>query len=261
MREHHKAAIQRLVQKFQDDPRFPALIVAGSVAKGDAKENSDIDVLLIATPEEFLRRRAAKECFYHDTEICDYPGGYIDGKIVELQFIVDAADHGSEPARAAFEGAIIAYSRIAELDELLERIPIYPEKEQTERMKAFYSQLVLLRWFADEAEKKQDPYLMTHVAADLVLFGGRLILAHNKILYPSHKRLMGRVAQARDKPEEFITLADQLLRAPSRERVHRLCDCVFAFLDWDVPFNECVTRFIEDSEWNWREGRVPLADC
>ena len=36
IREHHRGAIDRLVELFSDDPRFPAVIVGGSVAKGRA---------------------------------------------------------------------------------------------------------------------------------------------------------------------------------------------------------------------------------
>jgi hypothetical protein len=46
---HHQRVIDRLIDLFQDDPRFPAMIVGGSVAKGRAQPDSDVDVMLIAT--------------------------------------------------------------------------------------------------------------------------------------------------------------------------------------------------------------------
>jgi predicted nucleotidyltransferase len=49
MREHHARVVQRLVKDFQNDPRFPALIIGGSVAKGWANEDSDVDILLVAS--------------------------------------------------------------------------------------------------------------------------------------------------------------------------------------------------------------------
>ena len=46
--QQHKRVIQRLVEQFKDDPRFPALIISGSVAKGRARKDSDIDIVLVA---------------------------------------------------------------------------------------------------------------------------------------------------------------------------------------------------------------------
>jgi len=109
MYAHHERVIQRLVERFKDDPRFPTLIVGGSIAKGREKADSDVDILLVATDEEFARRLREVDVHYVDLEIADYPGGYVEGKVIDRQFLVDAADHGSEPARAAFKGAFIAY--------------------------------------------------------------------------------------------------------------------------------------------------------
>ena len=59
MEEQHKRVIQRLVEQFKDDPRFPALIISGSVAKGRARKDSDIDIVLVASEEEFARNTGA----------------------------------------------------------------------------------------------------------------------------------------------------------------------------------------------------------
>src|SRR5438876_4707061 len=95
MEEHHQRVSQRLVEQFKDDSRFPALIIGGSVAKGRARKDSDIDILLVANEEEYARREATQGFWYLDREICDYPGGYVEGKIINMQFLVDAAERGS----------------------------------------------------------------------------------------------------------------------------------------------------------------------
>jgi predicted nucleotidyltransferase len=260
MEAHHQRAIQRLVALFQDDPRFPALLVAGSVAKGRARPDSDIDILLVASDEEYARRAARQDFWYLNREICDYPGGYVDGKIIDLQFLEEAAEHGSEPARAAFVGTFPAYSRLPQLETLLSRIPVYQEQEHQEKVRAFYSQVLLLTWFIGEAEKRNDAYLLTHAVADLVLFGGRLILAHNRILYPSHKWFLYEVQRAEHKPVQFLEQIDGLLRYPSKARAREFADSISAFHDWGVTYEQAVVRFMQDSEWNWRTGRVPLSD-
>ena len=119
MRDHHKRAIDKLVERYGGQPEFPALIIVGSLARGMESENSDVDVVLVATREEFARRRSGHEIGWSATDICDYPGGYVDGKLVDHDFLVAAAERGSEPTRSWFEGAIVAYSRIPDLADLL----------------------------------------------------------------------------------------------------------------------------------------------
>jgi predicted nucleotidyltransferase len=49
IRDHHQRAIDRLTEAYQDDPDFPAVIIGGSVAKGFARADSDVDFLIVAT--------------------------------------------------------------------------------------------------------------------------------------------------------------------------------------------------------------------
>ena len=109
MQAHHRAVVDRLVERFGEDPRFPAMLVGGSIAKGWEREDSDVDVIMLATDEEYQRRKPERAFHYFTTDVCDYPGGYVDGKILDWQFLVEVAERGSEPARSAFVGAIVAY--------------------------------------------------------------------------------------------------------------------------------------------------------
>ncbi|HEX2916181.1 MAG TPA: nucleotidyltransferase domain-containing protein [Chloroflexia bacterium] len=260
MREHHRRVIDKLVAEFENDPNYLALIVGGSVAKGRAKEDSDVDVLLVATDEEYARKAANSAYWYFNREICDYPGGYAEGKIVNLKFLEDAADHGSERARAAFSHFIIGFSRLPGLEDLLNRIPVYPENEREEKMARFYSQVQLLGWFVGEAEKRQDPYLLAHSSSDLVFYGGRLILAYNRILYPYHKWFMYELERAELKPDNFMELAGRLLKEPGSETATAFRDSLFSYRDWGVRYDQAIVHFMEDTEWTWRHGRPPLAD-
>src|SRR5215471_5140805 len=137
MRAHHQRVVRRLADHFQADPRFLAMIVGGSVAKGWASDDSDVDVMLIATDQEFAHRLSTGELGYVTEEMSDYPGGYVDGKIIDVAFLRDVADHGSEPARAAFMDVVVAYSHIPDLEALLAPITVYPEHERTAKMRAF----------------------------------------------------------------------------------------------------------------------------
>lgn len=260
MRNHHRRTIERLVEAIEDDRRYLAIIVGGSVAKGRETPASDVDVLLVATDAEFQRRLRDVDLWYHNGEVADYPGGYVDGHIIDRQFLIDAADHGSEPARAAFKGAFVPYSRIPDLEDLLARILTYPEHERQAKITAFYSQLALLKGFVAEGEARQDPYLLSWASTDMVFYGSRLILAHNRLLYPWRKWLMYEVDHAPDKPDGFMDLANRLLAQPGKETATAFWECIRAFRDWGVSTETAVSQFILDVEWGWREGHAPLAE-
>lgn len=260
MYPHHERTIQKVTDHFRDDPRFLALIIGGSVAKGWAAENSDVDIMLVATDEEFARRLAANEFLYYTTDFCDYPDGYVDGKIINIALLEDIAARGSEPAKAAFYCTWAAFSRDPRINDLIERIPVYPEAEREAKIKSFYSQVIASTWFVKEATKRGDKYLLTHGAHELALFSSRLVLAHNRILYPYHKWLMHEIARAPEKPEGFETLLQALLEQPSPATADAVCEAVTAFANMDMSVGEAFVNFTKDSEWNWRELRTPIHD-
>lgn len=260
MREHHRSTIERLVAKFENDPRYPALIIGGSLARGQEKENSDVDIILVVTAEEYARRLATKDLWYLDREIAGYPDGYVDGKIFDLDFIRDVAAKGSEPARSAFQGAFLAYNHLPELPALIEKIPVFQEQERQEKMERFYSQVQLLNWFVGEAEKRGDQYLLRQSTTEMVLFAGRLILEYNRILFPNHKWLIDKLRQAPEKPDNMLDLADQLLANPTKEAAQAFRDCINNFRDWGIEYMSALVTFVEDTEWAWRTRRPPLSD-
>jgi hypothetical protein len=260
MREHHRQACDRLVAEFEGNPSFRAVILGGSVARDWARDDSDIDLILIATDDEYARRRDADDIHYLNIEACAYEGGYAEGKVIPLSFLEDVADHGSEPARAAFVGAQVLYSRIAELDALLARATAYPEAERTPKIQSFYAHFLIYYWYLGEALRWDDRYLLTHATANFALFGGRLILAHNRMLYPYHKWFMHELRRAPERPDDLIERLESLLERPCKENADALLGSVVNFRDWEKPATDVATRFMEESEWNWRNGPAPIGD-
>lgn len=260
MHPHHQRTIERVTEHFRNDPGIIALIIGGSVAKGWEAENSDVDIVLVATDEEFARRAAASQILYFTRDFCDYEGGYVDGKFVDVAFLKEVADHGNEVARAAFYCTWVAFSHDPAVEALIKRIPVYPEAERDAKIKAFYSQVVVRNWFMQEGVKRGDKYLMTYAASEMALFGGRLFLAYNRMLYPYHKWLMHEVARAPEKPENFMALVGALLDNPGVETAQAYCDAITAYHDWGVSFPEVFVNFTHDREWNWRGQRAPLHD-
>ena len=259
-RDHHRRAIDRLAGAYRDDPRFRALIIGGSVAKGYAREDSDVDFLIVAADETFEQHRAARNLFINRRDLCDYDGGYVDGKIINLSFLEELADKGNEPSRAAFEGAFAAYSHIPGLDALLKRIPVYPEAGHDERIKAFYSMAFIQHWLIQEAERHGNLYTITRAASQLALFTGRLMLAHNRRLFPYHKWLPRTLESVPEKPDDLIARFNTLLAEPCGANATALLEAVRAFRDWGVSDLEAYTWFMTDVEWSWMSGKTPIED-
>lgn len=257
---HHQETIDRLADAYRDDPHYRGLIIGGSVAKGCARADSDVDFLIIATDKEFERRSAVRDLFINRQDLCDYEGGYVDGKIINLQYLEQAAARGNEPTRAAFEGALVPWSDIPELEALLQRIHVYPEAGHEERMKAFYAMAFMQHWLMNEAERHGNRYTMTRAASQLTLFAGRLILAHNRRLFPFHKWFPRALETAPDKPAEMMTYFYDLLDKPNRENATRLFELVRDFNDWGVSDLEAYTWFMTDVEWSWMNNTTPIED-
>lgn len=260
IRDHHQRGIERLADAYRDDPEFVALIIGGSVAKGFAREDSDVDFMIVATDEAFERRFAARDLFINRTDLTDYDKGFVDGKIINLAYLEDAAESGNEPTRAAFIGAFAAYSHLPELDALLKRIPVYPAAGHDERIKAFYSMAFIQNWLFHEADRHGNRYTLLRAASQLALFSGRLILAHNRQLFPYHKWLPRTLEAAPDKPDDFMKHFNALLDEPNAGRATALYECVRDFRDWGVSDLDAYTWFMTDVEWAWMSGGAPMED-
>ncbi len=260
IRDHHQQTIGRLADAYRDDPRFLGVIIGGSIAKGYARDDSDVDFMIIATGEEFERRLAERDLFINRRDLADYDGGFVDGKIIDLAHLEQVAETGNEPSRAAFLGAFLAYSHIDGLDALLERIPVYPEAGHEERIKAFYSMAFIQHWLIHEAERHGNRYTTLRAASQLSLFAGRLVLAHNRTLFPYHKWLPRTLEAVPDKPEDFMTKFNALLEEPGGDRATALFECVRDYRDWGVSDLDAYTWFMTDVEWAWMSGKTPLED-
>lgn len=257
---HHQVAIDNLVKEYKDDERFLALIIGGSVAKGCAREDSDIDFMILATDEEFQQREPNNDFFINRTDLTNYKGGYVDGKIIDLQYLHDVAEKGNDPTRAAFDGAFVAYSHIKGLEQLLERIFVYPESEREERMRTFYCMAFIQNWLMNEANRHDNIYTKTRAASQMVLFASRLILAYNRVLFPYHKWLLHYVEKCEYKPEYFGKNVRELLENPNSETATKLFKSVQDYRDWGVSDLEAYTWFMKDVEWSWRKDNTSLED-
>lgn len=260
IRDHHQRTIDNLANAYMDDSDYIGLIIGGSVAKGCARADSDVDFMIVATDEVFDHRLASQDFFINRTDLADYAGGYVDGKIINLAFLKNVAEKGNEPSRAAFEGAFLAFSRIDDLDTLLQQIHAYPEDGHDQRIRAFYTMAFMQNWLMVEAQRHDNRYTMTRAASQLTLFAGRLILAHNRCLFPFHKWLLRALDSVAEKPADLMTHFAALLEVPSVANATALFECVRNFRDWGVSDLDAYTWFMTDVEWSWMNGTTPIED-
>ncbi|WP_158855563.1 nucleotidyltransferase domain-containing protein [Halorhabdus sp. CUG00001] len=260
MQAYHRDALETAVDVAESDEDILACILTGSLARGWERSDSDVDVIFVVTDEDYDRRRADWDLHYHHDDPCDHEDIYIDGKIVDVEFLEEVADHGSEPARAAFVGAEVEYSTDARISELLETIPVYPTENKSERIRTFYSQMEAYNWYVGEANTRSDAYLGHHTTAQLALFGGRLLLAHNETLFPYHKWFSRVLREVPEKPEGTMDVFDRLLEDGTPEAAEAFTTAIREYRDWETPEVGWPTRFLLDREWQWRDGQPALEE-
>ncbi|MEM1260110.1 MAG: nucleotidyltransferase domain-containing protein [Bacteroidota bacterium] len=260
IKPYHQRGIDNLVTEYKNDPRFIALIIGGSVAKGYARADSDIDFMMLATDEEFEKRKSENDLFINRTDLTDYEGGFVDGKLVNMAYLKLVNQKGNEPTRAAFDGAFVAFSKIERLDQLIESIQHYPEELRKKKLRTFYSMSFIQNWLMNEAERHNNLYTKSRAASQLVLFTGRLILAHNRVFFPYHKWFNEYLGRCHEKPKGLMHLMDALLREPSAKNANVLFETIKGFQDWGVSDIEAFSWFMEEVEWGWMRNQASLED-
>jgi hypothetical protein len=260
MRRHHEEAIRKLGDHFSKQEGYLAVIVGGSVAKGVASESADIDAILVVTGELYRELAERNALAHFSTRFCDYPGGYVDGKIVDIEYLRAAAERGNEPTRAAFVNAVLPYCADPEIEQLVKAIPVYPKNEQAAKARSFWAQFEAAHWYAGEALKRGDRYLLAQSVADMVMYGGRLVLAHNEVLYPYRKLFMSELARAADKPDRLLDLIEALLVDPGPDTLRAFHDAIAGFRQWNDPPEPWNVRFMVDTELAWLEGAPYVGD-
>ncbi|MFY0607163.1 MAG: nucleotidyltransferase domain-containing protein [Cyclobacteriaceae bacterium] len=258
--QHHQKAIDNLTEEYQSDPKYLALIIGGSVAKQCARPDSDVDFMIVATEDEYARRIAVGDLFINRTDLCDYVGGYVDGKVINMQYLSDVAEKGNEPSRAAFDGAFLAYSRVDQLESLLDKIAHYPESGHNERIKSFYAMAFIQNWLMGEANRHDNVYTKARAASQLALFASRLILAHNRVLYPYHKWMLHYLEKCERKPKDFLKNIEVLLKEPNSKNANKLFQSIQEFENWGVTDHQAYMWFMEKVEWRWMSETTSLED-
>lgn len=258
--KHHQESLDNYLEVCRNDESILAVLLVGSIAHGFDRPDSDVDLCLVVDPDEFSRRKAAHKLAFSVREYCTWEGGYLDCKVVDVDFLKQVAESGSDPARYAFKDSRIVYTKLPDLEQLLADIVTYPAADIETRRDRFASQILAWKWYYSEGVKKENLYLRNLAVHKLVLFGTRIVLNENRMLYPFHKWMLRVLASCDRTPEGFIGAINDLLANHTLEKVNSYCDMVFAFIGYTDQSVDWPNWFMSDSEQNWIEHEAPIDD-
>jgi hypothetical protein len=254
---HQADTLSRVSEHFSRDPEVVALLLGGSIAHGFHSAESDVDVMIVVSDEDHRQRLGTPRACFFSRELCTY-ASYVDGKYISEGFLREVRAKGSEPARYAFQDTRVVFSRSPSLAPLLQEIPRYPVTEKAARIQRFQGQFEAWLWYSGEALKRQNFPLLRTAVAKLTLFGGRLVLAHNELLYPYHKWFLRVLESASAKPVGLLTQIEALAREPDRERLESFGRLIKEFRGWEM--SAWGAQFLVDSELNWLYSPPPIDD-
>lgn len=260
MYPHHETAIDRVVARFEPEPSVLAVLLGGSIAHEFATPESDVDIMIVVTDDELAERTARLDTAFADVELAGYDGGYIDAKYVSPGYLDLVAERGSEPARFAFDRASVLFSRLEGLDDRVAAAARYPVEVRADRVARFAAQLEAWRWYSGEAHKKDDPYLLATSVSRVVLFAGRMLLAHNETLYPFHKWFLRVLDGVPDKPEGIVALMRTVSAAPSAAGAEQIAAAVLGYREWERGSIDWPNHFIYDTEQSWMRLAAAVED-
>lgn len=258
--DHHRATIDRAVARLRARDDVLAVLVGGSIAHGFATASSDVDLLIVVSDADWERRLAAGDVTELDLESATYEGGYVDCKYTSLGFMREVAERGSETARFAFDGVTVAWSRVDGLENAVLAAARYPIEGLADRIGAFHAQLEYWQWLYREGDRSGNAFVRAVAAPNVVLFAGRLILAHNAVLYPGYKWLSRVLRDVPDQPAGLAAAMAVVIERPDRGTVDALVALVAGYRDWGVANQHWGTRFMLDTELAWLDGGPAIAE-
>jgi hypothetical protein len=255
--QHHEAAIAGFVDRVRDDADVLGVIVTGSLARGRERVDSDVDLYLVVTEDEWDRAEAAHRLAWSDPEGADWEHGYFDIKLTTLPYLAEAAERGDDPVRDSFAASRVAWSRVPDLEQRVRAVAEVPEAQWAERAASFVAQARLHGdYFLVQADERDDPLLAANAALHLALAAARAMLARHRVLFQGPKYLSAALERLDDAPPGFHEALVRVVREPTAANGARVLELLEGAGDWGLPAELTLSRFIEDNELAWRT-RIP----
>ena len=252
--DHHDEAIATYVALARRRPEVVGVLVAGSVARGEERADSDVDLVLVVTEAEWRLAVDQDRVMVVETEAIGYDGGYFDVKLATAAMLEAAADRGDGPVLRSLGDARCAFDRGVGLEGALARIRA-TGPDHAALVRSFVAQARIHGdYFLEEGLRRRDPLLVAHAAVHLATSAGRAALALHGRAFPGPKQLLDEV---RSLPGGD-GLADAVVAAVVRPSAGT-ASAVLATLDAAVGAESTaassLSRFVLDNELAWFTGR------
>ncbi len=255
---HHEETIAGFTESQTGRPDTVGVIVVGSVARGDERTDSDVDVYLVVTDEAYAAAADAGEIAFVSHTGVAYEGGYVDVKLASPRYLQAAVDHGDDPTRASFDHGRVTLDRTGEVAPLVVRMTELPADAWAVRVHSYRAQLALYGgYFLGQAYHRGDRFLLQHSAVHAAYAAGRCALAQHHRLFRGQKYLAADVAALPDLPTDFLGAWWALLDHPTSDAAHTMIDIVDQWLGAPLSLDEGLSTFIADNELAWLNQTIP----
>jgi predicted nucleotidyltransferase len=254
--QHHHASVAAFIHRVSDRPDLLGIVLAGSVARGTERPDSDVDAYLVLTEDGFAEAVRTNRVSWVERDGVTYDGGYYDLKVASLDYLSAATERGDDAVRASFAGARVVWSRVDDLAERIARIPRLPEDVWREREASYLAQARLHGgYFSRQAAELDNLFLRHHAGVHLVGAGGRALLALNRTLFQGQKYLQQTVASLPRLPDGYADLAATVLQAPSPDSAAAYLAALEGLHDWPLNRDATLSTFVRDTELAWLTRR------
>ena len=226
MYRHHTESVEKLKEYFLPMEGMIAIVLDGSIVKGNERPDSDIDALIVVTEEKYRKLAAENRLAEVIAGHCTYEGGYFDVKYKTKAILQASALHASEPTRNAYVKARVLYSADPDVAPLVEKIAAYPEHELDAKIRCFNANLQLNRGYFLHCVPEENAYMRAHLAQEIVYSVYRLILAEKVPKAPRKHPLARRGVPERHQRGKLRKIRKGVLgteqTAPDRRRERKL---------------------------------------
>lgn len=255
--EQQERALAAYVDSVRDEPGVLGVVLVGSVARGREREDSDVDVYLVVDDERFAAETARGRYAWVERRDLDYPGSYIDIKLVSPTYLQTAIERADDPTRASFVGARVAWTELDGLADTVARIPVLPDDVWEERIRSHVAQARLYGgYFLRQAVERGDGFLRRHAGLHLALAAARAALAANHVMLPGPK-YVSKLMLTVDTPDGFVEAWSRVVDDPDTDSGRELLRILDEWLAGDLTPDETLSTFIRDNELAWLRGTVP----
>jgi predicted nucleotidyltransferase len=255
---HHEQTIAAFTDHHAALPDTLGVVVVGSVARGDERPDSDVDVYLVITDDAYAAAGRAGAIAYVSHTGVAYEGGYVDVKLASPGYLRAAVDHGDDPTRASFDRGRVRFDRSGELPGLLARMTELPDAAWADRVYNYRAQLSLYGgYFLGQAEQRGDRFLLQHAAVHASLAAGRCALAQHHRFFSGQKYLTRDVADLNSLPTGFLAAWTALVDAPTTAGARRMIEIVDGWFEDSLTTDESLSAFIVANELAWLRHEIP----